>query len=79
MTDQQTDVIADFNAGAYRDAEAMKVLKGILESNPQALMFVWEVDGTMKIATMPKSMSLARGMTEIAYGIMWPDDEDSED
>jgi hypothetical protein len=79
MTDQRTDPIADFNAATHRDLEAMNILKGILESKPDALMFVWEAEGSLKIATMPKSLALARGMTEIAYGIMWPDPDEPED
>lgn len=79
MTDQKTSIIETFTAQAYRDKEAMEVLKSILETNPDALMFIWEVEGSMKIATMPKSIALARGMTEVAYGLMWPDADTEED
>jgi hypothetical protein len=79
MSDQRIDIVADFNARAYRDLEAMNTLKQVLEGNPTAIMIVWEAEGDLKIATLPKSLSLARGMTEIAYGIMWPDPEEKED
>lgn len=79
MSDLQTTKIEEFNASAHRDKEAMTTLKSILEGNPDALMFVWEAQGSMKIATLPKSISLARGMVEIAYGLMWPSEEEEED
>lgn len=79
MSDQKTSQIEAFTAAAYRDKEAMEVLKSILETNPDAIMFTWEVGGTMKIATLPKSISLARGMTEVAFGLMWPDQQEDED
>lgn len=77
--DQKTSQIEAFTARAYRDKEAMELLKSILETGPDALMFTWEVEGSMKIATLPKSISLARGMTEVAYGLMWPNQEEAED
>ena len=64
MTKEQ--LIQEFSAAAELDARARALLDFVLAQSPRTLMITWETDTGLKIATVPASNMVARGMIETA-------------
>lgn len=48
----------------------------IVKTNPLAIMFVWETLDGYKIASVPHSVALTKGLMQEAYDMVFEDQED---
>jgi hypothetical protein len=79
MNDAKRAALVAFDDQTRLDKAGYELMRVALETKPRAMLLIWETaDEGIGMATLPHSIAVARGLSDLAYTALWtPEDEDS--
>ncbi len=76
--DLKAQVLEKFEENADIVQRATKALTEVLKREPDAVLIAYEANGRVGCVAVPSSFALAKGLSEMVFDLLHPDDTEEE-